>query len=30
VKALALPVYAELTDEQQGYVVQKIKAFYSS
>ena len=29
-KTLALPIYAELTDEQQGYVVQKIKAFYSS
>ena len=29
-KTLALPIYAELTDEQQGYVVQEIKAFYSS
>jgi len=29
-KTLALPIYAELTDEQQAYVVQKIKAFYSS
>jgi dTDP-4-amino-4,6-dideoxygalactose transaminase len=29
-KTLALPIYAELTDEQQVYVVQKIKAFYSS
>ena len=28
-KTLALPIYAELTDEQQAYVVQKIKAFYS-
>jgi dTDP-4-amino-4,6-dideoxygalactose transaminase len=28
-KTLALPVYAELTDEQQAYVVEKIKAFYS-
>ncbi|MBW1794979.1 MAG: DegT/DnrJ/EryC1/StrS family aminotransferase [Deltaproteobacteria bacterium] len=28
-KTLALPIYAELTDEQQVYVVQKIKAFYS-
>jgi dTDP-4-amino-4,6-dideoxygalactose transaminase len=27
---LALPIYAELTDEQQTYVVQKIKAFYAS
>jgi len=27
---LALPIYAELTDEQQAYVVQKIKKFYSS
>lgn len=29
-QTLALPIYAELTDEQQAYVVQKIKAFYSS
>jgi dTDP-4-amino-4,6-dideoxygalactose transaminase len=29
-KTLALPIYAELTDEQQEYVVKKIKAFYSS
>jgi dTDP-4-amino-4,6-dideoxygalactose transaminase len=29
-KTLALPIYPELTDEQQAYVVQKIKAFYSS
>jgi len=29
-KTLALPIYAELTDEQQAYVVQKIKAFCSS
>ena len=29
-KTLALPIYAELTDEQQAYIVQKIKAFYSS
>jgi dTDP-4-amino-4,6-dideoxygalactose transaminase len=29
-KTLALPIYAELTDEQQEYVVQKINAFYSS
>jgi dTDP-4-amino-4,6-dideoxygalactose transaminase len=29
-KTLALPIYAELTDEQQAYVVDKIKAFYSS
>ena len=29
-KTLALPIYAELTDEQQVYIVQKIKAFYSS
>jgi dTDP-4-amino-4,6-dideoxygalactose transaminase len=29
-KTLALPIYAELTDEQQTYVVQKIKEFYSS
>ncbi|MBW2018413.1 MAG: DegT/DnrJ/EryC1/StrS family aminotransferase [Deltaproteobacteria bacterium] len=29
-KTLALPIYAELTDEQQAYVVRKIKAFYSS
>ncbi|HID31409.1 MAG TPA: DegT/DnrJ/EryC1/StrS family aminotransferase [Desulfobacterales bacterium] len=28
-KTLALPIYAELTDEQQAYVVQKIRAFYS-
>ena len=27
---LALPIYAELTNEQQAYVVQKIKEFYSS
>lgn len=29
-KTLALPIYAELTEEQQAYVVRKIKAFYSS
>jgi dTDP-4-amino-4,6-dideoxygalactose transaminase len=29
-KTLALPIYPELTNEQQAYVVQKIKAFYSS
>jgi dTDP-4-amino-4,6-dideoxygalactose transaminase len=29
-KTLALPIYPELTEEQQAYVVQKIKAFYSS
>jgi dTDP-4-amino-4,6-dideoxygalactose transaminase len=29
-KTLALPIYAELTDEQQAYVVAKIKEFYSS
>ena len=29
-KTLALPIYAELTDEQQAYVVQKIKTFCSS
>ncbi len=29
-KTLALPIYAELTDEQQAYVVRKIKTFYSS
>lgn len=29
-KTLALPIYAELTNEQQAYVVQKIKTFYSS
>jgi dTDP-4-amino-4,6-dideoxygalactose transaminase len=28
-RTLALPIYPELTDEQQEYVVQKIKAFYS-
>jgi dTDP-4-amino-4,6-dideoxygalactose transaminase len=28
-KTLALPIYPELTDEQQAYVVEKIKAFYS-
>jgi dTDP-4-amino-4,6-dideoxygalactose transaminase len=28
-KTLALPIYAELTDDQQAYVVQKIKEFYS-
>ena len=27
---LALPIYGELTEEQQVYVVEKIKAFYSS
>lgn len=26
---LALPIFPELTDNQQGYVVEKIKAFYS-
>jgi dTDP-4-amino-4,6-dideoxygalactose transaminase len=26
---LAIPIYPELTDEQQGYVVEKIKAFYA-
>jgi dTDP-4-amino-4,6-dideoxygalactose transaminase len=25
---LALPVYPELSDDQQSYVVEKIKAFY--
>jgi dTDP-4-amino-4,6-dideoxygalactose transaminase len=29
-KTLALPIYAELTNEQQAYVVQNIKAFHSS
>jgi dTDP-4-amino-4,6-dideoxygalactose transaminase len=29
-KTLALPIYPELTNEQQAYVVQKIKAFYAS
>jgi len=29
-KTLALPIYPELTDEQQAYVVQKIKTFCSS
>lgn len=29
-KTLALPIYSELADEQQVYVVQKIKEFYSS
>jgi len=29
-RTLALPIYPELTDEQQRYVVHKIKAFYSS
>jgi dTDP-4-amino-4,6-dideoxygalactose transaminase len=29
-KTLALPIYAELSDEQQAYVVEKIKAFYAS
>lgn len=29
-RTLALPIYAELTDEQQEYVVQKTKVFYSS
>jgi dTDP-4-amino-4,6-dideoxygalactose transaminase len=29
-KTLALPIFPELTDEQQAFVVQKIKAFYSS
>jgi dTDP-4-amino-4,6-dideoxygalactose transaminase len=29
-KTIALPIYPELTNEQQAYVVQKIKAFYSS
>lgn len=29
-KTLALPIYAELTDEQQAYVIRKIKTFYSS
>jgi dTDP-4-amino-4,6-dideoxygalactose transaminase len=29
-KTLALPIYAELTDEQQAYIVQKIKQFYGS
>lgn len=28
-QSLALPIYAELTDEQQAYVVQQIRAFYS-
>jgi dTDP-4-amino-4,6-dideoxygalactose transaminase len=26
---LALPVYPEISDDQQAYVVEKIKAFYS-
>ena len=29
-KTLALPIYAELTDAQQAYVVQRIKEFYAS
>lgn len=29
-KTLALPIYPELTNEQQAYVVQKIKSFYST
>ncbi|MGD9022162.1 MAG: DegT/DnrJ/EryC1/StrS family aminotransferase [Deltaproteobacteria bacterium] len=29
-KTLALPIYPELTSEQQEYVVQKVKAFYAS
>jgi dTDP-4-amino-4,6-dideoxygalactose transaminase len=29
-RTLALPIYPELTDEQQGYVVDRIKAFYAS
>jgi len=29
-RTLALPIYAELTDDQQAYVVENIKAFYSS
>lgn len=28
-KTLALPIYPELTDEQQAYVVEKIRAFYA-
>ena len=28
-EALALPIYAELTEEQQAYVVAEIAAFYS-
>lgn len=28
-QTLALPIYAELTEEQQGYVVERIEAFYS-
>ncbi len=27
-KTLALPIYPELSEDQQGYVVEKIKAFY--
>jgi len=30
VNTLALPIYAELADEQKAYVVEKIKEFYSS
>jgi len=29
-KTLALPIYTELTDAQQAYVVQKIREFYAS
>jgi dTDP-4-amino-4,6-dideoxygalactose transaminase len=29
-ETLALPIYPELTQEQQGYAVNKIKAFYST
>ncbi|MBW2107500.1 MAG: DegT/DnrJ/EryC1/StrS family aminotransferase [Deltaproteobacteria bacterium] len=29
-RTLALPVYPELTDDQQAYVVEKIRAFYST
>jgi UDP-2-acetamido-2-deoxy-ribo-hexuluronate aminotransferase len=29
-EALALPIYPELTEDQQVYVVEKIKAFYKN
>jgi dTDP-4-amino-4,6-dideoxygalactose transaminase len=29
-ETLALPIYAELTEDQQAYVVASIKKFYSS
>ena len=28
-ETLALPMYPELTDEQQSYVVEQIKSFYT-